>query len=323
VRPVHKALAGALLGTLVMAACGQTGTTSGPAPTAPDRTATAQTGTATADAAFPVTVEAANGRITIEKKPERIVSLSASHTETLFAIGAGPQVVAADEQSNHPPEAPRTKLSGFKPNVEAIVAYKPDLVVVSDDIDQVVSGLAKLNVPVLLEPAATTFDEAYDEILDFGAATGNREKAEQVVADMKAELNQLAASAPKGRGLTYYHELDQTPYAVTSKTFIGQVYGLFGLENIADEAPGAAGGYPKLSAEFVAQADPDLIFLADVKCCGQNRDALAKRPGWKDLSAVRNDRVIELDDDIASRWGPRVVDLARTIGDAVAKAAAE
>lgn len=316
-RPVHKALAGALLGTLVMAACGQTGTTSGPAPTAPDRTATAQTGTATADAAFPVTVEAANGRITIEKKPERIVSLSASHTETLFAIGAGPQVVAADEQSNHPPEAPRTKLSGFKPNVEAIVAYKPDLVVVSDDIDQVVSGLAKLNVPVLLEPAATTFDEAYDEILDFGAATGNREKAEQVVADMKAELDELAASAPKGKGLTYYHELDQTPYAVTSKTFIGQVYGLFGLENIADEAPGAAGGYPKLSAEFVAQADPDLIFLADVKCCAQTVETFAARPGFAELTAVAEGRVILLDDDVASRWGPRIVDFLRVIVDAV------
>lgn len=321
-RPVRKALAGALLGTLVLAACGQTGTTATSAP-ATSQPSSSQPASSQAGAGFPVTVEAANGKITIEKKPERIVSLSAAHTETLFAIGAGPQVIAVDDQSNYPPEAPRTDLSGFKPNVEAIVAQKPDLVVVSDDMDQVIAGLTKLNVPVLWEPSAKTLDEAYDEITDLGAATGNLEKAEEVVTTMRTTLDELAADAPKGKGLTYYHELDQTPYAATSTTFIGQIYAIFGLTNIADKAPDAAGGYPKLSTEFIAQADPDLIFLADVKCCQQNKEALAKRPGWKNLSAVKNDLVIELDDDIASRWGPRVADLARTVGDAVAKAASE
>ncbi|MFG1944820.1 ABC transporter substrate-binding protein [Nonomuraea sp. NPDC048826] len=316
-RPVRKALAGALLGTLALSACGQPGTTAAPTPAASSATSSATQ----ADAAFPVTVEAANGPVTIAKRPERIVSLSATHTETLFAIGAGPQVIAVDDQSNFPPEAPRTELSGFKPNVEAIVAHKPDLVVLSDDMEQVITELGKLNVPVLWEPSAKTFDEAYDEIGDLGAATGNAEKAEEVVASMRATLDKLAADAPKDKRLTYYHELDQTPYGATSTTFIGQVYGLFGLTNIADKAPDAAGGYPKLSAEFIAQADPDLIFLADVKCCGQNRDALAKRPGWANLSAIKNDQVIELDDDIASRWGPRVADLAQTVGDAVTKAA--
>ncbi|MEV0200162.1 ABC transporter substrate-binding protein [Nonomuraea sp. NPDC050691] len=323
-RPVRTAFAGALLGTLVLAACGQT------APTAPSSTAPAASGSAapassapasSAAAGFPVTVEAANGKVTLAKRPERIVSLSAAHTETLFAIGAGPQVVAVDDQSNFPQQAPRTDLSGFKPNVEAIAAQKPDLVIVSNDINKVVSELGKLNVPVLLEPAATKLDEAYDEIADLGAATGNRPKADELVTTMKSTLDQLAASAPKNRKLTYYHELDQTPYAATSSTFIGQIYAMFGLVNIADKAPGAAGGYPKLSKEFVAQADPDLIFLADVKCCGQNKDALAKRPGWKNLKAIRNGQVVPLDDDVASRWGPRVVDLAQTIGAAVSKAA--
>ncbi|MGN9845022.1 ABC transporter substrate-binding protein [Nonomuraea sp. H19] len=314
-RPVRTAFAGALLGTLVLAGCGQTGTTATPETTAP------APATSTAEG-FPVSIEAANGKVTITKKPERIVSLSATHTETLFAIGAGPQVVAVDDNSNYPPEAPKTDLSGFKPNVEAIVAKKPDLVIVSDDLDKVVAELGKLNVPVLLEPAATKLDEAYEEITELGAATGNKAKAEEVVSGMKAAMDKLAAAAPKDKKLTYYHELDQTPYAATSQTFIGQIYGLFGLTNIADKAPDAAGGYPKLSAEFVAQADPDLIFLADVKCCQQNKDTLAKRPGWKDLSAIKDDRVILLDDDIASRWGPRVVQLAETIGAAVTKAGA-
>ncbi|MFC4014893.1 ABC transporter substrate-binding protein [Nonomuraea purpurea] len=317
-RPVRTAFAGALLGTLLLAGCGQGG-----APTAATASsAPASSAPASASADFPVTIEAGNGKVTLDKKPERIVSLSATHTETLFAIGAGPQVVAVDDQSNYPPEAPKGDLSGFKPNVEAIIAKKPDLVVISNDLDKIVAELGKVNVPVLLQPAATKLDEAYEEITELGAATGNKAKAEEVVTGMRTAIDKLAAQAPKDRKLTYYHELDQTPYAATSQTFIGQIYGLFGLTNIADKAPDAAGGYPKLSAEFVAQADPDLIFLADVKCCQQSKDTLAKRPGWKDLSAIGKDQVIQLDDDLASRWGPRVVELAEAIGAAVAKAGA-
>ncbi|MCK2220519.1 ABC transporter substrate-binding protein [Actinomadura sp. ATCC 31491] len=321
-RPVRTAFAGALLGTLVLAGCGQTGgTPATPSPAASSAPAPASS-QAPAAAGFPVTIEAGNGQVTIAKKPERIVSLSATHTESLFAIGAGPQVVAVDDRSNFPPEAPRTDLSGFKPNVEAIVAKKPDLVVLSDDLDKVVAELGKVGVPVLLEPAAKTLDEAYEEIAELGAATGNKAKADEVVAGMRTAMDKLAAEAPKDKKLTYYHELDQTPYAATSQTFIGQVYALFGLTNIADKAPEAAGGYPKLSAEFVAQADPDLIFLADVKCCKQSKETLAERPGWAKLSAIADDRVVELDDDLASRWGPRIVQLAETVGAAVAKAGA-
>ncbi|WP_157244314.1 ABC transporter substrate-binding protein [Nonomuraea typhae] len=319
-RPVRTAFAGALLGTLVLTACGQTGTTTTPS-AAPS--SSAPSSSAPAAAGFPVTVQAGNGAVTLEKKPERIISLSPTSTETLFAIGAGPQVVAVDDQSTYPAEAPKSDLSGFKPNVEAIVAKKPDLVILANDQDKIVAELGKLNVPVLLEPAPVKIDEAYDEIADLGAATGNKDKADQVVTGMKAELDKLSANAPKAKKLTYYHELDTTPYAATSSTFIGQIYAMFGLTNIADQAPGAAGGYPKLSAEFVAKSDPDLIFLADVKCCQQSKDTLAKRPGWKGLSAIENDQVIQLDDDLASRWGPRIVDLAKAIEASVGKAAAK
>ncbi|AWS41818.1 ABC transporter substrate-binding protein [Streptosporangium sp. 'caverna'] len=317
-RPVRTALAGALLGVLALAGCGQSSTTASPSA---DPTSAAPTTAAPAAAeGFPVTVEAGNGSVVLARKPGRIVSLSPTATESLFAIGAGPQVVAVDDQSDYPAEAPKSDMSGFKPNVEAIIARKPDLIVLANDLDNVVAELSKIGIPVLLEPAATKLDEAYDQIADLGAATGNKAKADEVAADMKKQMEELAATAPKDTKLTYYHELDVTPYAATSGTFIGQIYGLFGLTNIADKAPDAAGGYPKLSAEFVAQADPDLIFLADTKCCAQSRDTIAKRPGWSKLSAVKNDRVIALDDAVASRWGPRVVDLAKQVGDAVQKA---
>ncbi|GAT66606.1 ABC transporter substrate-binding protein [Planomonospora sp. ID91781] len=316
-RPVRTAFAGALLSALALAGCGQS-----PAPTTAASSAGAATPAPSAKG-FPATVEAGNGSVTITARPERIVSLSPTATETLFAVGAGPQVVAVDDQSNHPAEAPRTDLSGFKPNAEAIIAQKPDLVVLATDTDGIVAKLGKVGVPVLLEPAAAELDEAYDQITDLGAATGNQAKAEEVVAGMKKKIEEVVAAAPKDKKLTYYHELDTTPYSVTSTTFVGQVYALFGLTNIADKAPDLAGGYPKLSAEFVAQADPDLIFLADTKCCGQSGETLAKRPGWSKLSAVTGDRVIALDDDVASRWGPRVADLAQQVGEAVSKAASE
>ncbi|MET8158635.1 ABC transporter substrate-binding protein [Sphaerisporangium sp. NPDC005289] len=316
-RPVHTALAGALLGALTLAACGQSGGTAAGSATP----ATPAPAVSSQAPGFPVTVQAGNGAVTIPAKPAQIVSLSPTATENLFAIGAGPQVAAVDDQSTYPADAPKTDLSGFKPNAEAIIAKKPDLVVLANDTGGVVAALTKVGIPVLLEPAATKLEESYDEIVDLGAATGNPDKAAQVTSDMKAQIERLAAAAPKDAGLTYFHELDNTPYSVTSGTFIGQIYGMFGLTNIADKAPDAAGGYPKLSSEFVAKADPDLIFLADTKCCGQSKQTLAKRPGWGGLSAIKKDQVFPIDDDIASRWGPRVVDFAKAVDAAVKKAA--
>ncbi|MFG2085890.1 MULTISPECIES: ABC transporter substrate-binding protein [unclassified Spirillospora] len=272
-----------------------------------------------ASGAKAVTVQAANGAVTVPARPERIVSLSPTHTETLFAIGAGPQVVAVDDYSNHPPNAPRTKLSGFKPNAEAVIEYKPDLVVVSDDLNGIVKALEKVEIPVLLEPAATNVDEAYDEINDLGLATGHAAEAEKLTGDMRASIQKTVAASSKAKGLGYYHELDNQLHSVTSRTFVGQVYGLFGLRNIADEADKASGEYPQLSREYLLKQDPDLIFLADTKCCGQNASTLAERPGWSDLDAVKNKGVVELDDDIASRWGPRLPEFVKAIGDAVQK----
>lgn len=269
---------------------------------------------------FPVTVTPPAGEpLTIERRPERIVSLSASNTETLFAVGAGEQVVAVDEQSNYPADVPKTDLSGLTPNVEAIAGYDPDLVVVSDDTDNLVASLNQLDRQVLVVPAAATLDDLYAGIELMGKATGHADEAADLADRTRSDLEKLAADTPK-QDLTYYHELDTTFYSATSKTFIGQVYGLFGLTNIADPADKDSGGYPQLSAEHILQSDPDLIFLADTKCCGQSAETVAARPGWGNLTAVKGGNVVALDDDLASRWGPRVVDLARDVADAVTKA---
>jgi len=262
-------------------------------------------------------VRAANGDVRIATMPHRIVSLSPTATEMLFAIDAGNQVVAVDDDSNYPPQAPMTRLSGYQPNVEAIARYAPDLVVISNDAG-LVKALGTVGIPVLLEPAAKALNDTYTQIEQLGVATGHVAEAAHLVASMKSRVRQLLSSAPTfGHPLTYYHELDQTYYTVTSNTFIGQIYGLLGLRNIADAAKGAGSGYPQLSAEFIIKADPDVIFLADAKCCGQSRATVARRPGWAQIRAVQTGAVVPLDDDIASRWGPRIVSLLQVVVQAL------
>jgi iron complex transport system substrate-binding protein len=277
-------------------------------------------GGARPEASFPVTIEAANGQVVIEKEPERIVSLSATATEMLFAIGAGDQVEAVDDQSTYPAEAPMTDLSGFEVNVEAVAGYEPDLVVYSNDPGGLQKSLDELGIPALMQPAAVTLDDTYVQIEQLGEATAHPSESRDLVATMKADVEEITRSLPTfDTPPDYYHELDTNYFTVTSKTFIGEVYSLLGLDNIADAADKDKTGYPQLSAEYIIEADPDLVFLADTKCCDQTAASVAKRPGWGQLAAVRNDSVVELDDDVASRWGPRVVDLLRTAAEAVSE----
>lgn len=254
--------------------------------------------------------------------PQRIVSLDASSTEILYAIGAGKQVVAVDKDSDYPPSVPKSSLDSTKPNVEAIAAYHPDLVVTAYDTNGLVSGLHKIGVKVLLEPAPATVDGAYAIWTAIGSATGHLTAARQLVTRTKQRLASIVASAPRPTTpLRYYYELDQTYYTATSHTFIGALLGQLDVTNIADPADTkAAGGYPQLSAEQVLATDPDIIFLADSDCCGQNAHTVAARPGWNSLRAVRDGDVVPLNDDIASRWGPRIVDLMTTAAAAVGKA---
>jgi iron complex transport system substrate-binding protein len=272
--------------------------------------------------AFPVTVEGSDGPVTLAERPVRIVSLSASATESLFAIGAGDQVVAVDDQSNYPAAAPQSKLSGYTPNLEAIAGYRPDLVVAAFDPGELVSGLRRLDIPVLLQSAPPNLEEAYAQIEALGLATGSKARADAVVASMRSRIAKIAASVPSGGAVRVYHELGPDYFSATSKTFIGSIYELLGLENIADGVQGQAPDYPQLSAEYIVDADPDLIVLSDVKCCGQTPEKVANRPGWSGIAAVRAGNVLPVDDDIASRWGPRTVSFVELVAEAVGEARA-
>jgi iron complex transport system substrate-binding protein len=308
-----RSLAGvlALVGSLTLASC---------ADEAASPESAGETAPTAAAADYPVEVTTGPSdsaeTITISEQPDAIVSLSPTATETLWAVGAGDQVVAVDDQSDYPEDVPTTKLSGYTPNVEAILGYEPDLVVTSSDDNDLVAGLEKAAVPTLVLPSAEDLDGAYEQIERIGTVTGHPAEAAELVDEMKADIEAAVAEAPQADGLTYFHELDPTLYTVTGETFIGEVYGLFGMESIADAAEGGD-DYPQLSAEYVVDADPDVVFLSDAECCEVTPQQVAERPGWAGISAVRNDEVHVLDEDIASRWGPRVVEFVKMVSEHV------
>jgi iron complex transport system substrate-binding protein len=233
----------------------------------------------------------------------------------LFAIGAGDQVVAVDQFSTYPPEAPITDLDGFEPNLEAIVGYEPDLVVISFDPGELVSGLAVVDVPTLLLPTAASLDDSYAQLETLGAATGHIGEAAEVVSQMQSDIDEIVATTTIPAGLSFYHEVDATFYSPTSASFLGQVYALLGLTNIADEADDGS-GFPQLSSEFIVSQDPDIIYLADVDF-GVTPESLSERPGWAEMTAVQNGAIVPLDSYLASNWGPRVVELLETIASSV------
>ena len=278
---------------------------------------TGTTTTTAGPAEFPVTVEADNGPVDILERPNAIISLSPTATEMLFAIGAGDRVVAVDDQSNYPAGAPMTDLSGFTPNLEAVLAYEPDLVVISYDPGDLIAGLEAVGVPTLLLGGAFTIDDVYTQIEAIGTATGDLAAARSLNVEIQGGIDAIVAeSAGSGAGVTFYHELDSTFYSVTSSTFIGQIYALLGLVNISDAADPDDVGYPQLSAEYIVTEDPGIIFLADGSF-GVTAESIAQRPGWEGMSALANDAVVTLDEDIASRWGPRIVDFLQAVADAV------
>jgi iron complex transport system substrate-binding protein len=299
-------LVGGLL-CLLFFACGDDSSNESADAAAPEQTST-----------FPVTVQSEQGAVTIEQQPARIVSLSPSLTEMLFAMDAGDQVVAVDSNSDYPAGVPTTELSGFRPNAEAIAGYQPDLVVVSGDRNGLVTALTNLSIPVVVLPSPDHIGEVYEQLELLGDATGHPAEAGDVADTMRSELQEFADDVPtRTKPISYYYELSDTYHSVTSSTFVGEIMELAGLESIADEAPDAAGGFPQLSSEYVVDANPSVIFLS-YPAGNADAKAVAGRPGWSTVDAVEAGHVVVLESDLASRWGPRLPQLLKTVIDATA-----
>lgn len=315
--PARAGAAAAVLAAAaaVLAACGS------PQPSPPAAAPASASAAPGASTGFPVTVTTTAGQLHLAAPPKAIISLSPTATEMLYAIGAGSQVRAVDSLSDYPAGAPVTKLSAYQPNAEAIAAYKPDLVIISNDMDGITAKLRQLSIPVLDQPAADGLAGMYAEISQLGAVTGHAGQARAEDAKLKKDIAAIVAAEPKRTAkLTYFYELGANPYySATDSTFIGSALSLLGLRSIADTAKGAAaaGGYPELSGEFILKSRPDYILLSDTGGNGgQTPATLARRPGWSALAAVRDGHVITLNADIASRWGPRIVQLLQSVAKA-------
>jgi iron complex transport system substrate-binding protein len=253
-------------------------------------------------------------------KPTCVVSLSPTATETLFAIGAGKEVQAVDTDSDFPTTGlPKKRINALNPSVEAIIGLckttsahpspKPDLVIISYDANEIKEKLAAVGVKVVDQEPPTTVAGALAQIEQLGTLTGHVKSAEKLATSIKKTIAADVASVPKhpGKTLTAYYELDTTYYSLTSSTFVGSLLKALGVVNIADPKNTTAdAGYPQLSPEYIIGADPKMIFLADTLCCGQSATTVAKRPGFSSIAAVKDGEVIPLNDDIASRWGPRL-----------------
>lgn len=249
----------------------------------------------------------------------RIVSLSPTATEILYGIDAGDCVVAVDSLSTFPGDVADkvTDISAYEPSAEAILAYEPTHVLISYDpgiVDLLTA--ADPEIVIWTGDAATSLDGVYAQITELGAVTDRVAEAEELIASMKERIAKATDGVTAPEGTSVFYELDDTLYSATSNTFVGSLMAPFGFSNIADGVE-AGNDYPQLNAEAIIAANPTVIFLADTKCCGQNADTVSARPGWSEIAAVQNGNIVELDDDIASRWGPRVVDLVEQFAAAI------
>ena len=280
--------------------------------------------------ALPLLSSTANA-VSSVSAPQCVVSLSPTATETLYAIGAGHQVQAVDKDSDYPTKSlPTKRIDSLNPSVEAVIGIckttaahpsaKPDLVIISYDANQIDEKLTAAGVKVVNQSPPTNVAGALAQIRQLGVLTGHVATADALATSIKTTITDDIASVPKhkGRTLTAYYELDPTFYSLTSSTFVGSLLKSLGVVNIADaENTTADAGYPQLSSEYIVSANPKLIFLADTLCCHASRATLAKRTGFSKIAAVKDHEVIGLNDDVASRWGPRLSLLMNELTTAV------
>lgn len=262
---------------------------------------------------FPVTVADAEGnKVTFDRAPQRIISLSQGHTETLYALGLGDRVIAADTYSDYPPEAKaKATLQAFpKPNAEEIIALQPDLIVTLVEGPDFTQQMAAREIKVLhLFPE--DFAATLDTITVLGRVTGTEAKAKQITDDMRARAEAIAAKtkdAPKPRVL---YEIDATeptkPFVAGAGGYYGSLLPLAGGKNIFDDIDAPA---TQVSAEQIIARDPEIIILGDAQqpYNAQTPAMVKARNGWGGVAAVKNDRIIPIDNDLVSRPGPRLID---------------
>lgn len=289
----------------------------------PDNTqdeATEQSETDDEEAAFPVTIEDANGEeVTIEDEPEAIVSLIPSNTETAFALGLGDKIVGVSDHDNYPEEAlEKEKIGGLELNIEAILALEPDLVLAHPTNDpDAIEQLKESDITVLTLNDATNFDEVYDTIEMMAAATGTEEESNDIIKTMQDDLEALeekASDISEDDKKKVFIEISPEPEIFTpgNHTFENEILTKINAINIAEDEE----GWVELNEEAIIEENPDVIILS-YDFVDDPVGQVLDRDAWQDIDAVKDEQVIVVDTDLISRPGPRLVEGAETLAKAI------
>lgn len=251
--------------------------------------------------------------VTVVAKPARIVSLAPSHTEVLFALGLGEQVVGVTKYCDYPAEAKqKTQVGGYSdPSVEKIVSLKPDLVLADSLHKTIVEQLESLKVPVLAIEAKTV-DAIPGLIETIGRASGREEEGRALAATLRRDMDAITvktrALGEKSRPRVYYELWHDPLMSVGPGSYLDDLIALAGGANIMADARSA---YPLANAEAILKADPQVI----IYCHGQQKkEDIARRPGWGKLDAVKGGRIVLFpDENIFMRSGPRIAEALKSL----------
>lgn len=255
-------------------------------------------------------VDDAGRTVEIARTPQRFVSLAPSNTEILFALGLDDEVVGVTDFCDYPEEAKAIEQVGtyFEPNIEKIFSLSPDLVLAITGLPEVIAKLEELGIPALiLDPS--DLEGILADIQLVGKATGAERKAEALVSEMRGRIAVVTEKAAEVKGRPkVFCEIDATdpskPWTTGPGSFMDAMIRLSGGTNVAADAESP---WPQLSAEEIIDKDPQIIILADSKY-GVTAESVRERPGWEVITAVKEGAIYDIDDDLISRPGPRIVD---------------
>jgi len=295
-------LAWAVAGVTTLSGCGSSG-----AATASSTTVAVTSSTTPSQASFPVTVtDDANNSVTIDKEPLRIVSTAPSNTEILFALGLGEKVVGVSSLDDYPPEAAKIpKVGDFQVNTEAVLALSPDVVLGYAGNEEALTPVKKAGIPVLIFNP-DSLEQIYSDIETVGQATAATTEASALVSSIRAEVQAVADTAGNSaESPKVFYALDNTLYTAGPGSFVDALLTLAHCTNVADGATAAPlQAYYQFAPEQLVAADPDVILLP--KTAYKSAEDFASDPRFAGLKAVKNGRVIVIDDVIVTRPGPRI-----------------
>ncbi|KKI90615.1 iron ABC transporter substrate-binding protein [Bacillus sp. SA1-12] len=270
------------------------------------------------DTAFPVTVVDGTGEeVIIEKEPETIVSVIPSNTEITFALGQGDKLIGVDNYSNYPPEVEKIeKIGDQQLNVEKILALKPDLALVTDfqheNNPDILKKFKDAGIDVIVVSSAESFENVYNTIQLIGQVTGAVDEADKVVKEMKdsvAEIKEKAKAVTEKKKV--WVEVSPAPDIFTTgqDTFMHEMLQAINAENVAGEQT----GWVKMTEEEIVTLNPDVIITTYGYYVDNPEEGVLNRAGWKEVPAIKNKQVFDVNNDTVTRPGPRLIDGVETL----------